>query len=504
MRLAFLAAMTVIALALPGESAAQTYFSLCAGTPDEAIPQCQTFKAAEARLTVAVNAVPIPYRGYMAIESLVAASCSGFRGTGISATPPPECEAWKEAYAERARAIASVQALKAEAQATTIVALPSTPASPAVAAAPARPQGPGPVATPSAAPPQGPGPVATLPIIRVAAGEQVGLVGQSMQLSGFVGHDVAPPRLKINGQPATLFETREGDVPVAKISFAFRTPVPTEKPGIHIFVIEACETSGNCIGKEVIVRVVAKDMPAAKGKNYAFIVGNNDYKTLPKLKTAVADAGEVAKVLKTRYAFDESNVRLLINADRATILRELGQMRAKLTPDDRLLIYYAGHGQIDQTANEGFWQPVDAEANADYTWISNGDLRRYLRGMGARHVLVVADSCFSGSLTRAAADQTDIPKDRFFAEIDGKFSRKVITSGGTEPVADSGSGNHSIFAHYFLKALRENTAPYVTSFELFNKLVRAVTNNSNQKPEYGTIAQAGDEGAGDFTFILRN
>ncbi len=32
---------------------------------------------------------------------------------------------------------------------------------------------------------------------------------------------------------------------------------------------------------------------------------------------------------------------------------------------------------------------------------------------------------------------------------------------------------------------------------------RAVTNNSKQKPEYGTVAEAGDEGSGDFTFILR-
>ncbi len=30
-----------------------------------------------------------------------------------------------------------------------------------------------------------------------------------------------------------------------------------------------------------------------------------------------------------------------------------------------------------------------------------------------------------------------------------------------------------------------------------------MTNNSSQKPEYGTVAGAGDEGSGDFTFILR-
>ena len=71
-------------------------------------------------------------------------------------------------------------------------------------------------------------------------------------------------------------------------------------------------------------------------------------------------------------------------------------------------------------------------------------------------------------------------------------------------MADSGSGGHSVFAYYLLKALRENDRPYLASFELFNKIARAVTNNSNQKPQYGTVLEAGDEGFGDFTFVLKN
>ncbi len=54
-----------------------------------------------------------------------------------------------------------------------------------------------------------------------------------------------------------------------------------------------------------------------------------------------------------------------------------------------------------------------------------------------------------------------------------------------------------------LKALTENEASYISAFELFNRLARAVTNNSSQKPEFGVMRDAGDEGAGDFTFIKR-
>ena len=52
-----------------------------------------------------------------------------------------------------------------------------------------------------------------------------------------------------------------------------------------------------------------------------------------------------------------------------------------------------------------------------------------------------------------------------------------------------------------LKALTENEAPCISAFELFNRLARAVTSNSSQKPEFGVICDAGDEGAGDLTFI---
>lgn len=252
------------------------------------------------------------------------------------------------------------------------------------------------------------------------------------------------------------------------------------------------------------IPVLAADRPAIQGRNYALIIGNNHYANLPDLKTAITDAAALTELLKLRYAFEPDNVRLLLDADRAAILDELSGLRRRLSPDDRLLLYYAGHGQIDPVTEEGFWQPVDAEVDKERTWIANSDIRRRLRGIPAKHVLVIADSCFSGLLTRGTEQFVSIPQDRFFTEIDSYVSRKVISSGGTEPVADSGSGGHSVFAFYLLKALRENRQPFFASFELFNKIARAVTNNSNQKPQYGTVQDAGDEGFGDFTFILRN
>ena len=67
-------------------------------------------------------------------------------------------------------------------------------------------------------------------------------------------------------------------------------------------------------------------------------------------------------------------------------------MRDKLTVEDNLIIYYAGHGI--QESNEGFWLPVDAQLKDDYNWIANSYITRKLREISANNILLVADSCF--------------------------------------------------------------------------------------------------------------
>ena len=264
----------------------------------------------------------------------------------------------------------------------------------------------------------------------------------------------------------------------------------------------AFDAAGNTTTETVVVKITVANRPNILGKNYALIIGSDNYDYLPQLKTAVGDAEGIADVLQRKYDYEDGAIKLLTNATRREILGALSSFRRSLTAEDRLLIYYAGHGQIDPATDEGFWQPVDAEPESDFTWISNADVKRYLGGIPAKHVLVIADSCFSGSLTRGA-ETVNENEDKFFLNIDKYPSRKVISSGGTEPVADAGSGGHSVFAYYLIKALEENTKPYITSFQLYDRLVRAVTNNSNQTPEFGTVPDSGDQGSGDFTFIRR-
>lgn len=166
------------------------------------------------------------------------------------------------------------------------------------------------------------------------------------------------------------------------------------------------------------------------GSYHALIVGNNDYRHLPKLRTAVNDAKAMAVLLQDKYGFE---LQLLLNATRADILRAINGYRRTLGQRDNLLIYYAGHGWLDEDADQGYWLPVDATRQDPTNWISNGSITDALRAMEAKHVLVIADSCYSGKLARGI--NVRIRTKNYYEKISRKKARSVMASGGLEPVA---------------------------------------------------------------------
>lgn len=240
---------------------------------------------------------------------------------------------------------------------------------------------------------------------------------------------------------------------------------------------------------------------------WLYVIGINDYQHVQKLETPVSDAKAVRDLLLERFQFDRSRLieRYDREATRANILQDLYDLAARVGRSDSLFIYYAGHGVEDDRLGQGFWIPVDGRAGNIATMISNSDIKMTLAGIPARHIWLVSDSCFSGTLLadRSVAGTID---DRYYREKYRLPSRMILTSGGKEPVADrSGSRDcrsHSVFACYFLKYLRQSSQPYLTPNEVFNGVARTVSVNSDQTPILGTLRQAGDEG-GEFVLILK-
>ncbi len=145
-------------------------------------------------------------------------------------------------------------------------------------------------------------------------------------------------------------------------------------------------------------------------QSLAVVVGIDDYGNgIPRLSTAVSDARRLAAILRHCHGY---RVRLLTRGVTRERLLRLLQQEIKPTGDDRLLFYFAGHGdaktdESDESGPQGFLLLQDARAHQPDSYLPMTELRKTLRGLACRHLLAILDCCFAGAfnwsdVTRAA------------------------------------------------------------------------------------------------------
>ena len=246
---------------------------------------------------------------------------------------------------------------------------------------------------------------------------------------------------------------------------------------------------------------------AGPGGSFALVIGIDGYAApLPRLKTAVNDAKSIAGLLSGKYGFQ---VTTLFNQDatRDKILSAITHFRKSLNENDSFLIYYAGHGSFDRETAKGYWLPVDADPDPLNTSrdISADDLITQVRGLAARHVIIISDSCFSGDLSRDAGDMS--PSDgneAYIRRMQRAPSRTLMASGSDEPVSDSGSQGHSVFASLLLQTMQSHGEQAFTGDDLFVSIRKSVLARSGQSPQYSllhdSIRTSTNLDTGDFVF----
>jgi hypothetical protein len=238
---------------------------------------------------------------------------------------------------------------------------------------------------------------------------------------------------------------------------------------------------------------------------HALIIGNSHYSNMPALKTPANDAREVARILEGRYGFE---VKLLIDATRQQIGQAMYEYQHTLTDDDRLLVYYAGHGgSKDLPPERAYWQGIDSNADDQTTWLSAIDVGEFISQIHARHVLLVSDSCFSGVITHQTSTIVAPSNDERSVTIKWNHTaRMVLTSGQDEPVVDSASADpdHSLFAEQFLTVLRQNNillSGEQLAHEVSDRMaVAAARIGVRQMPSYANL-QDKQHMFGDFFFV---
>lgn len=240
--------------------------------------------------------------------------------------------------------------------------------------------------------------------------------------------------------------------------------------------------------------------------SWAVVVGINEYEHCGPLGYACNDARAVAAALVEKFGFPKENVKLLLDGE-ATKQAILGALMAHAAagavgPDDRVLVFFAGHGET-VTGNRGevgYLVPADGDCENLATLIRWTELTHGADMIPAKHVLFIMDACYGGlAVKRHVAPGSR----RFLKDMLRRYARQVLTAGkADEEVADEGGPRpgHSIFTGHLLDALDGAAAShggYVTANGVMAYVYDRVASDhhSEQTPHYGFI-----DGDGDFIF----
>ncbi len=238
--------------------------------------------------------------------------------------------------------------------------------------------------------------------------------------------------------------------------------------------------------------------------SYALLIGINEYPHLPKtarLNYAGQDVESLRTVLHTSYGFPEDHITLLTNAQatKAGIQQALARLSDKrfIGPDDRVLIYFSGHGQtvkIREAGEMGFLLPSDADVDmADInnagpyltSCLSMDTVWNFLEPSPARHILLMVDACYSGYMAKSRDLEEVKETTRAMTTLAYKRALQVITAGGSgEPTFERPEWGHGAFTYKFLEELTAHAklpGKAFTAHELFAGLQRAVADLTNEK-----------------------
>jgi hypothetical protein len=255
------------------------------------------------------------------------------------------------------------------------------------------------------------------------------------------------------------------------------------------------------------VRPISPSGAKVSGDQWLFVIGIDTYIHWPRLKTAVNDAKSTKNVLLSRYHFNKKHLIELYDeqATRKNIIGKLRYLANNVREDDSLFIFYAGHGHLDSITKEGSWVPVESGTKDASAWITNHDIKNYLKidAIKAKHILLISDSCFAGDFFRGRRGKLPEVTEKVIKKAYQLSSRQAITSGGLEPVSDAGFGNNSVFSHFLVKTLKENQKPFLVPSNIFPYIKAGVAENAEQFPQFGSLKGTGGQQGGELVLFLK-
>lgn len=232
---------------------------------------------------------------------------------------------------------------------------------------------------------------------------------------------------------------------------------------------------------------------------HALIIGNDQYidPKLSRLKTPSEDSRELAKVLKDKHIGGFNEVKSLINQPARTIRKAISEFLLPKTPDDLVLVYFSGHGVLDDLGHLHFALKDTETSWLTATSIPSSFFSDEMSRCRSKRKIIILDCCHSGAFERGTKAGARKALTRSTFQGSG-YGHVVLTASDSTQFALEGDTvlsqtEFSLFTHYLLEGLKTGEADkdndgYISLDEwyeyTYSKVVSATPNQTPQKWAY--------------------
>ncbi|HEX2202176.1 MAG TPA: tetratricopeptide repeat protein [Longimicrobium sp.] len=298
---------------------------------------------------------------------------------------------------------------------------------------------------------------------------------RSVRVMGYAQHPGGVASVEIDGRPAAIAREATGNVRFVGFVAAdsgSREVAVTVRGQSGLPVVRHFPLNGDPAARPFASREEPWTPSAGfRGKRWAVVVGVSAYQdsTIRPLRFADDDAQAFYEFLRSPRAggggFAEENVKLLLNegATFAEVRTALMSFLRQATPEDQVVIYFAGHGEPDPLRpGDLYLLTHDTRfAQISSTAFPMRDLQRAVEELSAKHVLLITDACHSGGVTgqhlatRGSANQIN---QAFLAQLSASTGGLAVftASQASQPSLEDErwGGGHGVFTYYLLEALK--------------------------------------------------
>jgi Tol biopolymer transport system component len=238
-------------------------------------------------------------------------------------------------------------------------------------------------------------------------------------------------------------------------------------------------------------------------RKYALIIGNSEYddKTLAELETPDSDVRSLAEALRNSEIGGFEEVLEVVNQSEAQVRRAISTFFKKKKRNDLLLLYFSGHGVLDDKGRL-FLAVRDTQRELlNATSIPASYISEDMDTCRSKRQILILDCCHSGAFARGT--KGDAPALTQITFEGNGYGRVVLTASDSTQYALEGDqiiekAELSLFTHHLIKGLESGEADYngdgwITLDEWYDFAYEQIINQTpNQTPQKWAYNQQGD------------